>query len=105
MPAIARSIPDAPADSSRGISSRAFATCGLIVKALFGIALCWCASTADAGAAEASVTVSLSPESARMIRDWRRAHGLPQAPEEDAQTPSRRHEAMVSALRLAGVEH
>jgi len=41
-----------------------------------------------------------------MIRDWRRANGLPQAPEEDdAQTSNLRHEATASALRLAGVEH
>jgi hypothetical protein len=32
----------------------------------------------------------MSPDAARAIRDWRRAHGLPQAPESDeAQAPAR----------------
>jgi hypothetical protein len=32
-------------------------------------------------AADVGVAVSMSPDAARVIRDWRRAHGLPQPPE------------------------
>lgn len=32
-------------------------------------------------AADVGVAVSMSPDAARVIRDWRRAHGLPQSPE------------------------
>jgi hypothetical protein len=99
-------MPNASTNSARRSSPRAFATRQSVAGIFFGIALCWCASTVDAGAAEASVAISFSPESARMIRDWRRAHGLPQGPEaDDAQTSNIRREAMASALRLSGVEH
>jgi len=49
---------------------------------------------ARAHAAEVSVSVSLSEDAAYMIREWRRAHGLPQAPESAG-------EARATAKRLA----
>ena len=56
-------------------------------------------------AAETSLTISWSPEAARMIRDWRRTHGLPQAPE-DGDPPRTRgleEAAIQKALTLGGL--
>jgi hypothetical protein len=58
-----------------------------------------------AAAADVMLTVAISPDVAYQVREWRRAHGLPQAPE--AAPPhavSDGRGAIEQALQLIGIE-
>jgi len=58
-----------------------------------------------ASAAEGALNVAISPEVAHLVREWRRAHGLPQAPEATVPGPvSDGRGAIRPALRLIGID-
>jgi hypothetical protein len=72
----------------------------LLVGAIIALG-CVC----GANAAEVGLGITFSPEAAHMIRDWRRAHGLPQAPETtQVQAPPDGSNAIEKAIRYAGLE-
>jgi hypothetical protein len=54
----------------------------------------------DVAAADVGVAVSMSPDAARVIRDWRRAHGLPQPPEADEVQAPARVESIPAAIHM-----
>lgn len=61
---------------------------------------CTCASSADV-----ALGVTFSPEAAHAIRDWRRAHGLPQPPEPgEEKMPLNGSNAIQKAIRYAGLQ-
>jgi hypothetical protein len=56
-------------------------------------------------AAEVGLGITFSPEAAHMIRDWRRAHGLPQGPEAaETQAPLDSSNAVAKAIRASGLQ-
>lgn len=77
-------------------TSRRLATFALMLVNALGV---------PASAADAMLNISISPEVAYQVREWRRAHGLAQAPEAvlpQAVTDGRG--AIRQALRLIGIE-
>lgn len=72
---------------------------------LIVLALMFCGGFRPCAAADVSVTIAISPELAFQVREWRRAHGLPQAPEEAAQHKAigDSRPAVERALQLAGL--
>ena len=57
-------------------------------------------------AADVGLGITFSPEAAHMIRDWRRANGLPQAPEtNDIRAPLDSSNAIEKAIRGAGLQN
>ncbi|MEO5560611.1 MAG: hypothetical protein ABIO49_11955 [Dokdonella sp.] len=58
-----------------------------------------------ASPADVSLGVTFSPEAALAIRDWRRAHGLPQPPESvEVAMPVNRSNAIQKAIHYAGLK-
>ncbi|MEO7326288.1 MAG: hypothetical protein ABIW82_15810 [Dokdonella sp.] len=54
--------------------------------------------------ADVALGVTFSPEAALAVRDWRRAHGLPQPPESvEVAMPANRSNAIQKALHYAGL--
>ncbi|HZP65081.1 MAG TPA: hypothetical protein VFB32_02120 [Rudaea sp.] len=67
-------------------------------------------SVQPATAADVGLTMTLSPEIAALVRQWRREHGLPQAPEEPGEQKMQQQKmaadsrgAVTQALKLAGL--
>jgi len=57
-------------------------------------------------AADVGLGITFSPEAAHMIRDWRRANGLPQAPEaNEIQAPLNSSNAIEKAIHGAGLQN
>lgn len=58
-----------------------------------------------ASPADVALEVTFSPEAALAIRDWRRAHGLPQPPESvEVAMPVNRSNAIQKAIYYAGLK-
>jgi hypothetical protein len=58
-----------------------------------------------AGAAEVTLNIAISPDVAYLVREWRRAHGLPQEPEAAPSRPvADGRGAILQALRLIGID-
>jgi hypothetical protein len=75
-----------------------------VVQLLFAAIAALCFAP-GAHAADVGLGISFSPEAARVIRDWRRAHGLPQAPEaDDLKAPLSSSNAIEKAIRCAGLQ-
>ena len=57
-------------------------------------------------AADVGLGITFSPEAAHMIRDWRRANGLPQAPEaNEIHAPLDSSNAIEKAIHGAGLQN
>jgi hypothetical protein len=72
-----------------------------LLVVFFGLPL-----AAPASAAQTSLAIEWPAESARLIRDWRRAHGLPQAPEQVdvLDRPQAAARAIEKALTFPGIK-
>ncbi len=58
-----------------------------------------------ADAADVALDIAISPEAAYLVREWRRAHGLPQEPEATPPPATAQGRGAIDqALRLIGVE-
>jgi hypothetical protein len=71
--------------------------------AVFFIAIAAMSYPQNAVSASVGLGIALSPETAHLIRDWRRVHSLPQAPETNEGThPLGDRAAISKALRFIG---
>jgi hypothetical protein len=67
----------APKTGARRTSRACLRVTGILLAVLVAIS-----HVSTGAAAEVNLGITFSPEAARMVRDWRRANGLPQAAED-----------------------